>query len=112
MGDANPLHNDENYARSTRLGGLIACGPHISGLHACMLPTWLSNRCVVLGREFTTKYVLPIRAECEYRMWWQLEDITEAKRGYVVEARGAVEVAVTGECSISATGSLLLLESL
>jgi acyl dehydratase len=48
MGDANPMHHDEAFATPSRFGGLIACGPHISGLHRCMLPTWFSAKCAVM----------------------------------------------------------------
>jgi acyl dehydratase len=110
MNDRNPLHNDVGFAASTRFGALIACGPHISGLHSCMLPTWFSQQCAVLGVEFTTRYLAPVFADREYTMRWEIVAITPGGSGYSLNATGVVtnDRAV----AISSEATLLLKESL
>ncbi len=111
LNDRNPLHNDVEFAKATRFGALIACGPHISGIHCCMLPTWFSQRCAVLGVDFTTRYLAPVFADREYTMHWEVIAITPSGSGYALTATGTV-VGSDQIISISSDASLLVRASL
>jgi acyl dehydratase len=109
MGDKNPLHNDVAVARESRFGSLIACGPHAAGLHACMLPTYVSSLGHgVVGVEFTLQYRQPIFPDTEYEMWWQVVSTEPRGRHWLAHWVGAVGVGDSE--SITATGSVLILE--
>ena len=109
LGDRNPLHNDISVARGSRFGSLIACGPHVAGRHACMLPTYVTSLGHgVVGVEFTLQYRQPILPDVAYVMWWQVAAIEPRGRHWLAQWFGAVGV---GEAeSITATGSVLILD--
>jgi acyl dehydratase len=71
-GDHNPIHQDEQVARSVGLPGVIAHGMYTMALAARAVATWFPGAEVVsLGCKFTNPVVVP--------------------------AEGAVEVEVSGE---------------
>ena len=71
-GDHNPIHQDEEVARSVGLPGVIAHGMYTMALAARAVATWFPDAEVVsLGGKFTNPVVVP--------------------------ASGGVEVAVAGE---------------
>ena len=55
-GDLNPLHHDEDYARRTRFGGVIACGPQLTSVMMGLTATYFSQGRVMLGLEFTFRF--------------------------------------------------------
>jgi acyl dehydratase len=110
MGDRNPLQNYIAVAEALRFGSLIACGPHIAWIHACMLPTYgTSLGAAVLGLEFSVTYASPVFPNIEYQMWWEVACVTAKGKGWVVEWHGAVSLGAVN--AISASGTVLLLES-
>ncbi|MGZ6982791.1 MAG: MaoC family dehydratase, partial [Ilumatobacteraceae bacterium] len=108
LGDRNPLHNDPDAAALTHFGSLIACGPHAAGLHACMLPTYVTSLGFgVVGVEFTIKYRRPVLPDIVHTMWWTVEEIESRGRNWQVSWTGAVDAEST-EC-IGTTGLILIL---
>ncbi len=95
-------------AAATHFGSLIACGPHAAGLHACMLPTFVTSLGFgVVGVEFTVKYRRPVLPGAVHTMWWTVEEIESRGRNWQVRWTGAVD-SDGGEC-IAATGLILVL---
>lgn len=108
LGDKNPLHSDVAAARASRFGSLIACGPHAAGIHACMLPTYVSSLGHgVVGVDFTLQYRQPILPDVEYVMWWEVSATEPRGQHWLATWFGAVGVG--GVESITGTGSVLIL---
>ena len=62
-GDPNLLHHDEDYARQTRFGDLIVCGPHISSLMMALTAKRFSQNTAMVGLEFSFQFLKAIKAE-------------------------------------------------
>ncbi len=71
-GDLNPLHHDEGYARSSRLGGLIACGPEVTSRMMALTATHFSRYGEVLGLEFQFRFRKPVYAGDTVDTHWQV----------------------------------------
>jgi len=108
LGDRNPLHNDPDAAARTHFGSLIACGPHAAGLHACMLPTYVTGLGFgVVGVDFTIRYLRPVLPDVDHTMWWTVDDTEVRGRNWQVSWSGGVEA--NGARCIGATGLILIL---
>jgi len=108
LGDRNPLHNDREAAETSRFGSLIACGPHAAGLHACMLPSYISGLgFAVVGVDFSVHYRRPVLPDVTHTMWWVVTAAEPSGRNWQVDWNGAVEAA-GAEC-ITGTGRILVL---
>jgi acyl dehydratase len=110
LGDRNPLHNDVEAARAGRFGRLISCGPHISGLHACLLPTHCTELGLdVVGTSFTTRYTAPVFADVDYTLAWEVIGVKSHRSGgKLVDWIGAVSKRESKRSSIEATGQVLI----
>lgn len=65
-GDPNPIHQDEDVARSVGLAGVIAHGMLTLGLAGRAVATWTDNAEVVeLGCKFTSPVVVPAEGSVE-----------------------------------------------
>jgi 3-hydroxybutyryl-CoA dehydratase len=109
--DANPLHNDAEVAAKSRFGGLIASGPHIGGIHACMLPTHCNDLGLnVLGTYFTTRYLAPVMVDVEHELAWVVTAIANHKSGgWLVDWSGTISTFATNPaCCVQTTGQLLV----
>ena len=69
-GDFNPLHHDEEFAKTTRFEGIIACGPQTASRFLGMTATHFSKRGASLGLEFTLRFAGPVRPEERLEMEW------------------------------------------
>ena len=75
-GDQNPIHQDEQVARSVGLPGVIAHGMYTMALAARAVATWFPGAEVVsLGCKFTSPVVVPAEGGVE------VEVAGEAKPG-------------------------------
>ena len=65
-GDQNPIHQDEEVARSVGLPGVIAHGMYTLGLVGTAVATWTAGAEVVeLGAKFTSPVVVPAEGSVE-----------------------------------------------
>ena len=65
-GDQNPIHQDEDVARSVGLPGVIAHGMYTLGLVGAAVATWADGAEVVeLGAKFTSPVVVPAEGAAE-----------------------------------------------
>ncbi len=59
-GDFNPLHHDEDTAKSSRFGGIIASGPQSSALFMGTIATYLAPGYLVMGMRIEGEFRAPI----------------------------------------------------
>ena len=65
-GDHNPIHQDEDVARSVGLPGVIAHGMYTLALVGCAVAEWSGGAEVVdLGAKFTSPVVVPAEGGAE-----------------------------------------------
>jgi 3-hydroxybutyryl-CoA dehydratase len=110
LDDQNPIHNELTLAATSRFGGLIACGPHVSGIHACMLPTHCTSLGYdVLGTVFTVRYTAPVHADALHELAWTITAITPHRSGgNLIDWTGTVtNQAAERRVCIEATGQIL-----
>ncbi len=113
LGDTNPLHHDEAAARSTRFGGLIASGAHLTGLLTGFCARFTTSRTPALGLEFSFRLRRAARAGDVFRMRWEVVAVERSDKlaGDLVtlaaEARdGEGRVLVTGKGKVLAKEAL------
>jgi acyl dehydratase len=107
--DFNPLHHDEDAARRSRFGGLIASGPHTAALLMGITATHFAARCAPLGLDFRLQFRKAVRAGDTLRLAWTVTRV-EAKEsldGELVHLEGSAHNDA-GELALAATGLLLL----
>ena len=110
LGDRNPIHNDPSSPATERFGGLIACGPHVSGIHACMLPSHCTALGLdVLGTVFTVRYTVPFRANLLHVLSWVVSAVAPHRSGgSLIDWNGRVSSQRRGVVCIEATGQILV----
>lgn len=114
LDDKNPIHNDPVLAAASRFGRLIACGPHVSGIHACMLPTHCTALGYdVLGTVFTVRYTAPVDANTQHDLTWTITAITQHRSGgNLIDWTGTVTNQTNERVCIEATGQTLATSTL
>jgi acyl dehydratase len=112
-GDLNPLHHDEAYARGTRFGGIIACGPHLSSLMMALTATHFSRNGAMLGLEFGFRFVKAVRAEESLELAWAVVAVEpKASLGGDIVSLEGQATNVEGAVVVTATGKVLVTPSL
>jgi len=112
-GDLNPLHHDETYARQTRFGGIIACGPHITSLMMAMTATHFSRSGAMLGLEFTFHFRKAVKAVEPITMEWEVVAVEPkaSLQGRIVTLRGKA-TNPQGQVMLTGVGKILATEKL
>ena len=93
-GDHNPIHQDEEVARSVGLPGVIAHGMYTMALAARAVATWFPDAEVVsLGCKFTNPVVVPAEGGVEIEVAGEVKAPREGEDG------GLTTVALTVTCA-------------
>lgn len=72
VGDLSPLHHDEEFARRSRFGGLIACGAHTSSLMMGLVATTVTGFGPSAGLDFTMRMKRPVHVDQTVTIVWTL----------------------------------------
>ncbi|QBD76435.1 hypothetical protein EPA93_10600 [Ktedonosporobacter rubrisoli] len=112
-GDLNPLHHDENYARQTRFGGIIACGPQVTSLMMGLVATYFSQGQAMLGLEFNFRFLKAVKAEDTITIDWEITSVEPkaSLQGDIVSLAG-VASNLQGQTVIAGKGKVLVMEKL
>ena len=91
-GDMNPLHHDEERAKSSRFGGIIACGPHTSAVYLSTVTAFLAPEYLGIGMTSEFEFRAPIRPDIPLDIKWEIKTITPKPKlgGYVVTNEGGI----------------------
>jgi len=108
-GDSNPLHHDPEYARRTRFGCIIVCGPHITSLMMALTAEYFCQHMAMVGLGFSFQFLKAIKAEELVNLEWEVV-ATQNKAslgGEVVELKGKV-TNEQGLVVLTGTGKILV----
>ncbi len=110
-GDLNPLHHDEDYARRSRFGSIIACGPQTTALMMAMTATYFSQTHGILGLEFSFRFRKAVKADDTIDMEWEIVEAEQKASlgGTLVSLRGEA-TNQHGQAVLTGTGKLLVTE--
>lgn len=110
VGDFNPAHHDENYVTVERFGGLIISGTQSTALLMAMTATYLSAKGVVLGLDYSFRFIKAIRMGETVELAWVITKVTpKPGLGDFVEMEAEAVLQATGEVAVSGTGKGVLL---
>ena len=92
LGDFNPLHVDETYARNTRMGGRILHGTFTSAIVSAPAGMYFHGTAIAY-LEHNCRFKAPVRAGDTLRTTWTIEAREEKPRhgGGIVSMRARCE---------------------
>ena len=111
-GDTNPLHHDPAYAATTRFGGIIACGPHVTSLLMAMTAAHFAPRGPGVGLGFAFRLCSAVRAGETVAMRWRVTAVTPkaSLKGRVIQLEGEA-IRPDGTVAVTATGEALAMDA-
>ena len=91
-GDMNPLHHDEETAKSSRFGSIIASGPQSSSLFMGTIATYLAPGFLVMGMRIEGEFRAPIKPNLDMQIRWEAKTIIPKPKlnGYIVICEGGI----------------------
>jgi acyl dehydratase len=91
-GDQNPIHQDEDVARSVGLPGVIAHGMFTMALAARAVDAWAGGAQVIeLGCKFTKPVVVPAEGGVEVQVAGTVKDVTDGRTTIALEVTSGGE---------------------
>jgi 3-hydroxybutyryl-CoA dehydratase len=92
VGDHNPLHHDPAYAKGTRFGGIIACGPQYASMLMGLVATHYAGENASVGLEFSFRFAKPVRAGDTITLTWTVAavDFNPRLKGDIVTLDGSI----------------------
>ena len=109
-GDTNPLHHDQEYAKSTRFGRRIASGTHTTALLLGLTAKHFSEQAAMVGLEFWVRFRRAIFADEKIKIEWLVIRVERNERlgGDVVDLRGRIK-GQDGLTAVGAKGRVLVM---
>ena len=114
-GDLNPLHHDEDFARQTRFGGIIASASHITALMIGFTAAHFSVGRSMVGLEFSFRFNRAVKAGENFEMGWEVIIVEPNQRlqGHILTLEGKVVDSEKEELPyVTGLGKILVVEKL
>jgi acyl dehydratase len=112
VGDFNPVHHDEDFAKQRNFGGLIISGTQSVAMMMAMTATFLSARGPALGLEYNFRFRKPVRMGETVKMSWVVTAVTpKPSLGQIVAFDAALTILATGEAAVTGSGTCALLSA-
>lgn len=112
-GDHNPIHHDPAAAAKSRYKRPIVSGTQTTARLMALTATHFSQRCDMVGLEFSVRFHRPVYADETIHLEWLVVSVTDAPtlKGEVVELRGRIRNEA-GETAVGAKGRVLVTDKL
>ena len=109
-GDTNPLHHDPEFAKSTRFGGIIASGSHVTSLMSGMVAGHFANKGLNVGLDFSFRFEAPVRVDDTVLIRWTLTNRMPklSLKGDILTLEGQA-IRSDGIVAVSASAHVLLI---
>lgn len=109
VGDTNPLHHDEAFARQSRFGRLIACGAQTSSMMIGRTAGIVTERTASLGIDMSYRFRRAVLADEPMRIRWTVVSVMPkpSHKGYIVAFEGEL-LNAAGEVAVSASAKSLV----
>ena len=90
VGDTNPLHHDEELAKRSRFGALIASGTQTSALMGAATAALVTDRAPSLGLEVSFRFHRVVKADEQLRIVWEVVSVEPSPKlgGHIVTLDG------------------------
>ncbi len=107
-GDPNPLHHDEERARASRFGGLIASGGHLTALLTGACAGFTVPHGPGVGLEFTYQLRKAARAGQVLHLRWEVvgKELSPKLGGELLRLRGEIR-GEDGALLVAGSGTVL-----
>ncbi|HWV40222.1 MaoC family dehydratase [Pseudorhodoplanes sp.] len=110
--DFNPLHLDEKAAANSRYKKLIVSGTQMAAHLMALTATHFTARAEAVGLDFALRFHKPVYADETITLTWEVIAVNATAAGReVVDLKGRV-LNEKGEVAVSATGRIMVAESL
>jgi len=110
--DFNPLHLDEKAAANSRYKKLIVSGTQMAAHLMALTATHFTARAEAVGLDFALRFHKPVYADETITLSWEVIAVNATAAGReVVDLKGRV-LNEKGEVAVSATGRIMVAESL
>jgi acyl dehydratase len=109
-GDTNPLHHDEEVARKSRFGRLIASGAQTSAIMSSLTAALVTERCPSLGLEIMFRFRRAVLADEPLRIEWEVIEMEPKPKlgAYLLTFSGKLVKLADGEVAVSGHAKTLI----
>ena len=73
VGDMNPLHHDEAYARQSRFGGIVGSGAHVTAFMMGKMAEFMTEKAEGYGLDVAFRLRRPVYPDTPLKLTWTVD---------------------------------------